>query len=107
MPSGWSLTVAGGIEALADRNRQFLYGKLGHQADHFDIGNTAYSIDTYYGENIASQGSESVSVGGQLVQMVDAWRSEFYFGVRSYVFEDATNEYASGLSMLTGARVKF
>ncbi|MGI9511692.1 MAG: porin [Anderseniella sp.] len=105
--SGWSLTVAGGYEPLDDRNRHFLYAKLGHQADYFDVGNTAYSIDTYYGDNILTQQSETVSVGGQLVQMVDAWRSEFYLGVRSYVYEDATNEYDRGFSMLTGARMKF
>ena len=107
MPSGWNLTVAGGYEALVDRNRQFFYAKLGHQADYFDVGNTAYSIDTYYGDNIATQQSETVSVGGQLVQTVDAWRSEFYLGIRSYVYEDATTEYDRGFSVLTGARVKF
>jgi len=107
MPSGWSLTVAGGYEALVERNLHFLYAKLGHQADYFDVGNTAYSIDTYFGDNIATQQSESVSVGGQLVQLVDAWRSEFYLGIRSYIYEDAAAEYDRGFSMLTGARVKF
>ncbi len=107
MLSGWSLTVAGGYQARFDRNQHFLYAKLGHQADYFDVGNTAYSIDTYYGDNIATQGSETVSVGGQLVQMVDAWRSEFYLGVRSYVYEDTAAEYDRGFSVLTGARVKF
>jgi len=105
--SGWSLTVAGGYEMLVDRNRRYWYAKLGHQADYFDVGITAYSIDTYYGDNIATQLSESVSVGGQLVQMVDAWRSEFYLGIRSYVYEDTAAEYDRGFSMLTGARVKF
>jgi len=107
MPSGWNLTVAGGYEVLVDRERYFLYAKLGHQADYFDVGITAYSIDTYYGDNAATQQSETVSVGGQLVQMVDAWRSEFYLGIRSYVYEDPRAEYDRGFSMLTGARVKF
>lgn len=103
--NGWSLTVAAGYERRSSRDRQYGYAKLGHQANYFDAGTTAYSVDLYFGDDIQTNASESWSVGGQLVQHVDAWQSELYLGVRSYVYEDDSSEYERGFSMLAGARV--
>ena len=105
-PTGWSLTVAGGYEKQSTRDRQFGYAKLGHQAQYVDAGTTFYSVDLYYGDDIRTNASESWSVGGQLVQELETWRSELYLGLRSYVYEDDNNEYERGFSTLAGIRVK-
>ncbi len=105
-PTGWSLTVAAGYENQSTRDRQFGYAKLGHQARYVDAGTTFYSVDLYYGDDIRTNASESWSVGGQLVQELETWRSELYLGLRSYVYEDDSNEYERGFSTLAGIRVK-
>ncbi len=105
-PTGWSLTVAAGYENQSTRDRQFGYAKLGHQAEYVDAGTTFYSVDLYYGDDIRTNASESWSVGGQLVQELETWRSELYLGLRSYVYEDDSNDYERGFSTLAGIRVK-
>jgi hypothetical protein len=105
-PTGWSMTVAAGYENQTTRDRQFGYAKLGHQAQYVDAGTTFYSVDLYYGDDIRTNASESWSVGGQLVQELETWRSELYLGLRSYVYEDDSNEYERGFSTLAGIRVK-
>ena len=107
VPSGWSITAAAGYEKQTERRRKYGYAKLGHQADYFDVGNTAYSVDLYFGDDIQTSGSESWSVGGQLVQQIDPWRSELYLGIRSFRFDQNTNDYKAGFSVLAGARVRF
>jgi hypothetical protein len=107
IPSGMSLTVASGIEFDSDWNENYIYAKLGHQGDYFHFGTSAVSIDAYYGKNLATQGSKSVSFGIQSVQSVDLLRTDFYLGIRSYEYSDSSNAYRNGLAVMTGSRIKF
>ena len=105
--SGLSVTVAGAYEFRSDRDARYIYGKIGRQADPFEFGPTALSIDAYYGESINTNGSESLSFGVQAVQSVDCWRTDFYAGVRSYDYDDSAADYKRSVAVMTGARLKF
>jgi hypothetical protein len=107
IPSGISLTVASAIQFKPDQNANYFYAKLGHQGDYFHFGKSAVSIDAYYGKNLATPYSESVSYGIQAVQKVNSWRTEFYLGIRSYEYNDNIDTYKNGLAVLAGTRIKF
>jgi hypothetical protein len=107
VPTGLSATFASAVELRSDRDLYYFYGKLGHQADYFEFGTTAFSVDTYYGENISTNDSESVSFGIQAVQNVDYWQADFYLGLRSYDYKDSAGAYKKGLAAITGARLKY
>ena len=70
-PSGISLTVAAAYSDEAIDDGRYGYVKLGYQTDFFEVGKTAMSVDAYYGEDIAANGSDSTSFGAQLVQNLD------------------------------------
>jgi hypothetical protein len=107
VPTGLSLTLAGAINIKPGRNARYIYGKLGHQADYFEFGTTALSVDAYNGENLNSAGSNSTSFGFQAVQNVDAWQTEFYLGIRSYDYRDGAGNYQPGIATIAGARIRF
>jgi hypothetical protein len=106
-PSGVSLTVAAGLEDKDSRTPQFIYGKIGHQTQHFEFGLTALSADMYVGRNFYTQGSDSFSVGFQSVQRLDRLRSELYLGARYFRYDDSDADYKSGVGILAGTRIKF
>lgn len=107
IPSGLSLTAAAGQEDVGSRNQRFLYGKIGYQIQRFEFGLTALSADVYAGRDFNTRGSDSFSVGFQSVQKIDRLRTELFFGVRRYQYNDASADYKSGTGFLTGARLKF
>ena len=106
-PSGISLTVAAAYSDEAINDGRYGYVKLGYQADFFEVGKTAMSVDAYYGEDIAANGSDSTSFGAQLVQNLDYWQTELYLGVRSHQYDETTEDFEDSVAMLAGARVKF
>ena len=84
------------------------YVKLGYQADFFEVGKTAFSVDAYYGEDIAATGSNSTSFGAQLVQNLDYLQTELYLGVALLsVRRRQHDDFQDSVAMLAGARVKF
>jgi hypothetical protein len=107
VPAGLSATFAGGYEERSGRTPNFQYLKLGYQKRFSDLGITAFSVDGYIGENINSAGTESSSIGLQLVQNIDKRNAEIYAGVRSFKYSDHASEYERGLGFLTGIRKKF
>ncbi|MCY1245045.1 hypothetical protein D9M72_581550 [compost metagenome] len=56
--------------------------KVGYQADIFEVGKTAFSVDAYFGKDIAGRGSKSDSYGAQVVQNLDYLQTELYLGAR-------------------------
>ena len=107
VPSGLSLTFASAIEFRSDRDLRYFYGKLGYQTSYFEAGRTALSIDAYHGDHINTAGSKSDSIGVQAVQSFDYWKTDLYFGVRSYRYDDNAGDYKNGLAAITGVRLKF
>ena len=106
-PTGISLTIAAAFSDKEAADGRYGYVKLGYQRDFFEIGKTAFSVDAYYGEDIAAAGSDSVSFGAQFVQNLDYLRTELYLGVRSYSYQEADQSFDDSVAVLTGARVKF
>jgi hypothetical protein len=107
VPSGINLTFAGAVVSQPGRNGNFFYTKLGHQADYFDFGTTAFSVDALFGNNLNAIASESVSFGFQAVQSVDSWGTEFYLSIRSYDYDDNIDDYKNSLAILVGSRFSF
>lgn len=107
VPTGISLTFAGGQTDKTDQPERYVYGKLGYQAKWFEIGTTAFSIDAYRGDSIDTSGDGSTSYGLQFAQDVDDWQTTFYLGVRSYRYDAPQQSYRDGFAVIGGAAVKF
>lgn len=107
VPTGLSLTVAAAYSDEDPADGRYGYVKLGYQTDYFEVGKTAFSVDAYYGEDIAAAESNSTSFGAQFVQNLDYLQTELYLGVRSYSYDEAAVEFDDSLAVLAGARVKF
>lgn len=106
-PTGISLTVAAAYSDEETVDGRYGYVKLGYQTDFFDVGKTAFSVDAFYGEDIAAGGSDSTSFGAQFVQNLDYLQTELYLGVRSYSYDETVTSFEDSVAILTGARVKF
>ena len=106
-PTGISLTVAAAYSDKEAVDGRYGYVKLGYQADFFDVGRTAFSVDAYYGDDIVAVGTDSTSFGAQFVQNFDYLQTEVYLGVRSYSYEETIESFDDSVAVLTGARVKF
>jgi len=106
-PTGLSLTMATGFENSPTTDGRYIYGKAGYQTDFFDFGTTAFSLDAYWGQDIGALGSESRSIGGQFVQNIDDFQTEFYLGARVYQYHEAATDFRDGVAVLSGARLKF
>lgn len=105
--TGLSFTVAGAFEAHKVRDLSYIYGKIGYRSYLFDWGSTVLSADAYYGDNIGRDGSVSKSFGFQAVQNVDYWRTEAYFSLRSYDYDERQRNFKKSLASLIGLRFKF
>ena len=75
-PTGLSLTLALGYSDELSADARYGYVKIGYQTDIFEVGKTAFSVDAYYGEDIAAVKSNSTSFGAQLVQNLDYLQTE-------------------------------
>lgn len=103
-----------GALALGSRDDggDYVYAKVGYQANWFDIGRTALSIDLYDGSDFGLTGgatsSDSQVLGLGASQMLDDQNLELYIGYRTYEFSDnSTTSYQDIDSVLAGARWKF
>ena len=106
-PTGISLTLRPPYSDEDGDRRRYGYVKLGYQADFFEVGKTAFSVDAYFGEDIAAAGSDSTSFGAQLVQNLDYLQTELYLGARSYEYDEEDDDFDDSFAVLAGARVKF
>ena len=106
-PTGLSLTLAAAYSDEQTVDGKYGYIKLGYQTDIFEAGKTAFSVDTYFGDDIAAAGSSSTSFGAQIVQNLDYLQTELYLGARSYSYEEASVDIDTSYAFLAGARMKF
>ena len=106
-PTGLSVTLAAAYSDEETFDGRYGYVKLGYQADFFEVGKTAMSIDAYFGEDIANSDTDSTAFGVQLVQNLDYYQTELFLGARSYSYEEAVSDIDDSIAILTGARMKF
>ena len=125
-PDGFNATLAGGVEVFEDDDvdideEYFLFGKLGWRGTLNDHGETRFSVDGFYGEDITNDFGvddgnldnpvEAYSLGAGVVQALSGFNTEVYLGGRVYWVDlpgsagvdDPDELYA----IFTGARVRF
>ncbi|ETW98302.1 MAG: hypothetical protein ETSY1_19210 [Candidatus Entotheonella factor] len=109
--SGVNATFASGFRDIDDSEQEpyYVYFKLGYTSKFFPAGQSSFSIDYYYGEEIGLIEDESQSIGFAFVQNIDAFATELYIGLRNYDLDrdDASLDLNNVFGVLTGARVKF
>jgi hypothetical protein len=107
--SGFNLTFAGGYQDKDDNaaNPGYGYAKLGYRHRFLDVGESAFAIDYYRGEDFANNGSTSQSFGAAVVQNLDCYRTEVFLGFRLYNYDEPGTDYKDGWGVLTGARIRF
>jgi len=106
-PTGISLTLAAAHEFTDGIEGRYGYVKLGYQREFFDIGATAFSVDYYFGSDIAAAGSDSTTVGLAAVQNIDAYNLQLWALWRNYSYDDDADEYDDGQAVFGGALFKF
>ena len=110
LASGYNVTGAAGWRHYDDGGRddgRFVYGKLGYRTDPFPIGETAFAVDGYYGEDIGADGDEATAVGAFVVQNLDPVAAELYAGYRHFDLSRDGADFDPINAVLSGARVKF
>lgn len=107
LDTGLSLTLAAALSDKETVDGHYGYVKVGYQADIFEVGKTAFSVDAYFGKDIAGKGSKSDSFGAQVVQNLDYLQTELYLGARTYSLEQETADLQDSFAVLGGARIKF
>jgi hypothetical protein len=106
-PTGISLTLAGGHEFTDGPEGRYGYIKVGYQHEFFDIGSTAFSVDYYFGRDMAADGSDSDSVGLAAVQNIDAYNLQLWALWRNHHYDDSDGDYDDGQAVFGGALFKF
>ena len=106
-PTGLSLTLAGGREYNDSVEGRYGYVKLGYQHQFFDMGSTAFSVDYYFGNDVAAAGSDSASVGLAAVQNIDDYNLQLWALWRNHHYEDDAGDYDDGQAVFGGALFKF
>ncbi len=102
--SGISVTVAGGSR---HDGGSYWYGKLGSDADIWDIGTTSLAADYYDGSDFVSDGSDTKIYGFGINQDLDQYNTQIYAGYRSIDFDERGEDYQDIDSYILGARWKF
>lgn len=105
--TGLNLTFAAGSD---DRNGQdpvFFYGKLGWKPNWTETGKTAFAIDAYSGDDVATAGSDSFSVGLGAVHSLEPFQTDLYLTVRWHDNDDSAASYEPVTAVLTGFRFWF
>lgn len=106
-PSGISLTLAGAHEYTDGIEGRYGYVKVGYQRDFFEIGKTFFSVDYYFGTDVAAAGSESNSIGLAAVQNIDDYNLRLWALWRDYAYDDDSGDYDDGQAVFGGALFKF
>ena len=110
LANGFNVTGAAGWRDFDDGDRddgRFVYGKLGYRTQPFPIGETAFAVDGYYGEDIGADGDKAKVVGAFVVQNLDPAATALYAGYRYYNLSRNDADFDPINAVLTGARVKF
>ena len=110
LAGGFNVTAAAGWRDFDDGDRddgRFVYGKLGYLVHPFPIGETAFAVDGYFGQDIGADGDKASEVGVFVVQNLDPVATEVYAGYRFFNLSRDDADFDPINAVLTGARVKF
>lgn len=105
--SGVSLTMAAAREFTDGLEGYYGYTKVGYQHDFFEVGSTAFSVDFYYGKDIAAADSSNNSVGLAAVQNFDDMNLQLWALWRTHHYDDDAGDYEDGQAVFGGAIFKF
>lgn len=114
--NGLNFTLAGGVQSSSESNRDdasFYGGKIGYQANIFQVGTTNFSLDYFRNEDVWSseaayaKGGEADAWALAVVQNVPDWGTDFYFAFRQYMYDSDAENYDDINVVMTGARLKF
>ena len=104
--TGLNAALSGGERKETDAD--YLYFKLGILRDDLlTIGQTAFSIDWYDGNDFDVTGSDSTSFGIGVVQRIHRYKTELYAGYREYSYETPSVTTSDIQVAVLGARWKF
>ncbi|MBX3584892.1 MAG: hypothetical protein KF810_23695 [Rhizobiaceae bacterium] len=106
-PTGISLTLAAAREFSDGVEGRYGYVKLGYEREFFEIGSTAFSIDYYFGQDIAAADSDSNSFGLAAVQNIEDYNLQLWALWRNYDYADNDGGYDNGRAVFGGALFKF
>ena len=108
---GLNFTAAGGYRDLKDSrsgdDASFIYGKAGYRRSFFSFGDTALSVDFGRFKDIERNDDQADVMGAQLVQYLDPWGSEWYFGYRHHALDRDNEDFDDINAFMSGFRVKF
>lgn len=104
--TGLSFTFSAGTDFAEGRDPYNLYGKLGWNANLFDVGATGFGLDYTYSRDIAAPGDTGQSVGFAAVQTIDGYGIEIYGQVRGF-FLSGPSDFKDVVAGTVGTRVKF
>lgn len=110
LSNGLNFTLAGGVQSYDESARDdasFYGGKIGYQANIFQVGKTNFSIDYFKNEDVSQDGDDADSWALAVVQNVPDWGTDFYFAFRQYMYDNDTENYDDINVVMTGARLKF
>ena len=105
LPSGLNFAFSAG-----DRNTagDYVYAKVGYEADWLEFGSTALSLDYFNGSDAVTDGDDAESFGIALVQDFARQNVEAYLGYREYSYSDTSaTQYEDASSVIVGARWSF
>ena len=104
LDSGLNFAFAAGSR---DGSGDYLYGKVGYNANLIKAGQTSFAVDLYEGDDFNTAGSESRSYGVAVQQKIDSLNTEVYLGYRTYELTEVGTSYQDIDSVVVGARWKF
>ncbi|HQU68679.1 MAG TPA: porin [Albidovulum sp.] len=103
--AGWNVTLTAGNR---DPDGSFYMTKFGYIAkDWLPWGTTAVSVDYYRSSDMVSAGDNADSWGLAVVQKVDDYNLQVYFGYRGYSYEDNITTYRDANTYVAGVNWTF
>jgi hypothetical protein len=108
VPTGLSITGAGGQILEGGNDESFWYLKGGWQGSVFDFGKTAVSADVFMGYDYVDDGTESDSYGIQFVQNIEKTSTQLYVGGRVFMVDNAiAGPFKDIYAVMSGVRQQF
>ncbi len=110
--NGWNAAIGiGGQDTKGEAAAQdpwFVYLKLGYRTKTLNrLGLTAFSLDHGYFDELEAKDQDATVWGLQLVQSIDAWRTDIFAGWRRYSLDSPGIDTAAIDIIGIGARFKF
>ena len=104
--TGLNISVASGLNAASGAD--YVYAKLGWNAQVLPAGDTKLSLEAYRGNDYVSARAGATMWGISLIQNIDAAGVEAYLGYRAFDYSDpGPSSYQDAGAVQLGARWRF